>query len=388
MFSLEQATVLPYLTYRLALDGARVIRIEDPARGDPNRYVGDNRLGEEGMNTYFLPINAGKEAITLNLAHPGGREILRELIVRLEVDVFCTNQLPKNYVKLGIDYESLRTVKPDLIWLGVTGFGPGSSEAAYDPVLQARSGIMDLTGEASGPPMVTGVPFIDMGAGEHGYGLIMKALYKRAVTGEGSRIDLSMFQSALSWLTMPITLAATFARTVRRHGNTHEFFAPVSVFRTRDGYVYVAVGNDRQWQSLTSLPPFASLKKPEYETNAGRIGDAAGIMAAINEFTATLDTGELMRLLQEKQIPASAVRSVGEVVRDEQVREMLLRSVDGRSGLELTLAPPPHTTPYLRSGGGRCVFPPRFGQHNEYIYCSVLGLDRVALDALRREKII
>ncbi|MGB9846423.1 MAG: CoA transferase, partial [Desulfotomaculales bacterium] len=133
VLSLEQATVLPYLTYRLALDGARVIRIEDPVRGDPNRYVGENRLGDERMRTYFLPINAGKRAVTLNLAHPRGQAILKELLSRLPVDVFCTNQLPKNYAKLGIGYEELRAVKPDLIWVGVTGFGPSSNEAAYDP---------------------------------------------------------------------------------------------------------------------------------------------------------------------------------------------------------------------------------------------------------------
>lgn len=388
VLSLEQATVVPYLTYRLAMDGARVIRIEDPARGDPNRYVGDNRLGEEGMNIYFLPINAGKEAVTLNLARPRGRELLRDLIVKLKADIFCTNQLPKNYAKLGIDYESLRAVKPDLIWLGVTGFGPGSNEAAYDPVLQARSGMMDLNGEPSGPPLATGVPFIDMGASDHGYGLIMKALYRRAVTGEGGRTDLSMFQSALSWLTVPISLAATFAKTVRRHGNTHEFFAPVSVFRTRDGYAYMAVGSDRQWQSLTSLPSFAGLGRPEYETNAGRIGDAAGIMAAIEEITSTFSTGDLISLLREAQIPVSEVKSVAEVVRDGQVAEMLLKASDQLSGFDLTLAPPPHTTPHLVSRGGRMAFPPRFGQHNREIYGGALGIGGEELEVLKREGII
>ncbi|MBW1713750.1 MAG: CoA transferase, partial [Deltaproteobacteria bacterium] len=158
VLSLEQATVLPYLTFRLVQDGVRVIRLEHPVYGDPNRLIGQNCLGEERMNAYYLCINAGKQALTLNLAEPQGREILRRLIVELKVDIFATNQLPKNYAKLGIDYETLSGYKSDLIWLGVTGFGPESNEAAYDPILQARGGLMELTGEADQAPQVVGIP--------------------------------------------------------------------------------------------------------------------------------------------------------------------------------------------------------------------------------------
>jgi crotonobetainyl-CoA:carnitine CoA-transferase CaiB-like acyl-CoA transferase len=163
MLSLEQATVLPYLSYRLAMDGIRVIRLEHPVYGDPNRMVGENRLGEERMNTYFMAINAGKEAVTLNLGSPAGQELLKEMLVKLKVDIFATNQLPRNYEKLGIDYNALRAVKPDLIWVGLTGFGPDSNEAAYDPILQARGGLMELTGKAGEDPQVMGVPLPDMG---------------------------------------------------------------------------------------------------------------------------------------------------------------------------------------------------------------------------------
>ena len=126
VLSLEQATVLPYLTYRLAHDGMNVIRLEHPVYGDPNRFIGENVLNEERMNAYFLCINAGKKALTLNLAEEQGQEIFRALIKKLDVDIFATNQLPKNYPKLGIDYNSLKALKPDIIWLGVTGFGADS----------------------------------------------------------------------------------------------------------------------------------------------------------------------------------------------------------------------------------------------------------------------
>ena len=275
MLSLEQATVLPYLSYRLAMDGMKVIRLEHPVLGDPNRMIGENRLGEERMNTYFMAINAGKKAITLNLASLEGQALLKELIEKMKVDIFATNQLPRNYEKLGIDYDTLRRVKADLVWVGLTGFGPESNEPAYDPILQARGGLMELTGNAGEDPQVVGIPLPDMGTSEHAYGLVMKALCKRALTGTGERIDVSMLMSTTSWLTVPITLTKSFGNRITRRGNTHEFFAPVSVYETRDGYVYIAVGNDRQWVSFTQLPGFEKLARPEYEKNRGRILDVA-----------------------------------------------------------------------------------------------------------------
>ena len=124
VLSLEQATVLPYLTYRLAMDGMRVIRLEHPVYGDPNRMIGENFLGEERMNSYFMAINSGKEALTLNLGDAAGVALLEEMLVKLDVDIFATNQLPKNYEKLSISYERLGKIKPDLIWLGRDRFRP------------------------------------------------------------------------------------------------------------------------------------------------------------------------------------------------------------------------------------------------------------------------
>ncbi|MDO9352017.1 MAG: CoA transferase, partial [Deltaproteobacteria bacterium] len=156
VLSLEQATVLPYLTIRLVEDGANVIRLEHPIYGDPNRRVGDDVLKEDRMFSYYLSINAGKKALTLDIGTPEGQEILKKLILKLKVDIFATNQLPRNYPKLGIEYEMLKKIKEDIIWLGMTGFGPQSNEAAYDPVLQARGGLMELTGEKGGSPQVMG----------------------------------------------------------------------------------------------------------------------------------------------------------------------------------------------------------------------------------------
>ena len=388
VLSLEQATVLPYLTYRLAHDGVEVIRLEHPVYGDPNRHIGNNVLNEERMNSYFLCINAGKKALTLNLAEPEGRDIFHRLIRELKIDVFATNQLPRNYEKLGIGYETLKAVKPDIIWLGVTGFGPDIDEGAYDPILQARSGLMEMTGEAAGAPQVLGIPLPDMGTSEHAYGQLMKALYRREATGEGACINLSMFESSVSWLTVPITFTASFNQKSTRRGNTHEFFCPVSVYRTSDGFIYLAVGNDRQWQSLVSQDIFKSLDKPAYAKNAGRIGDVGRLNQLIEEITVQHTADDLIGLFKSITLPASKINTLADVVKDPLVERRLLHSKDEKTGTEITMAPPPYMTPWLAHSGRNLSFPPRFGEHNGDIYCGRLGYDEAALAGLKERNII
>ena len=373
VLSLEQATVLPYLTFRLAQDGMNVIRLEHPVYGDPNRFIGDNVLSEERMNAYFLCINAGKQALTLNLAEDEGRKIFRALIKELNIDIFATNQLPKNYLKLGIDYESLRKLRPDIIWLGVTGFGPDSNEGAYDPILQARSGLMELTGEEDSSPQVLGIPLPDMGTSEHAYGLLMKALYNRERTGEGACINLAMFESSVSWLTVPITLTDSFGKTITRRGNTHEFFCPVSVYQTSNGFIYLAVGNDRQWKTMVSQEMFNTLDQPQYEKNAGRIADVAHLNDAINAITQHHTSEELIDLFTSLTVPVSKIQTVTEVIADPLVQKRLLYAQDPVSGMRITLAPPPNMTPFLEGSNRQLSFPPRFGESNQQIYGQQLG---------------
>ncbi len=388
VLSLEQATVVPYLTFRLAQDGMNVIRLEHPVYGDPNRMIGENVLNEERMNAYFLCINAGKKALTLNLAEEEGQTIFKALIEKLDVDIFITNQLPKNYIKLGIDYDSMRKIKDDIIWLGVTGFGPDSNEGAYDPILQARSGLMELTGEADSDPQVTGIPLPDMGTSEHSYGLLMKALYKRALTGEGSRIDMSMFESSVSWLTTPITLGVSFGKKITRRGNTHEFFCPVSVYPTSDGYVYLAVGNDRQWKAMVSLEMFKSLAKPEYEKNAGRIRDVDNLNQAIAAITVRHPSDELIELFTSITVPISKIKNVNDVVNDPLVARRLLYAKDPVTETHITLAPPPNMTPFLEQSERRLSFPPRFGEQNREIYGQLLGYSDEDLNRLKKAGVI
>ncbi|RLA91330.1 MAG: CoA transferase, partial [Deltaproteobacteria bacterium] len=274
------------------------------------------------------------------------------------------------------------------IWLGVTGFGPQSNEAAYDPILQARSGLMDLTGEPEGDPQVLGIPLPDMGTSEHCYGLIMKALLKRSLTGEGERIDVSMFMSSTSWLTVPITLTKSFGKKITRRGNTHEFFAPVSVYETNNGFVYIAIGNDRQWKSFTKLPGFELLDKPEYEKNAGRIADVKNLNKMINEFTKKKSTEEMIELCNKATIPISKVNTVSDVLKDPYVKDALLTSIDPRTKTQIWMPPPPYMTPFLKENDQTLSFPPRFGEHNEEIYGKSLGYSKAEIQELKENRII
>jgi crotonobetainyl-CoA:carnitine CoA-transferase CaiB-like acyl-CoA transferase len=382
VLTLEQATTLPFLTYRLACDGARVIRVEHPRQPDPNRFVGRPVLAEGGMNSYFLPNNCGKEAITLNLAEPDGRAILHELIRTLRVDVFACNQRPRSYQRLGIDHDALRALRPELIWLGISGFGPEHDEAAYDPVLQARLGFMALTGEAEGPPTVFGLPMVDLGAAEHGYGEVMKALYQRTLTGRGSRIDISMLRSAVSWMVSPVMLAGSLGESPARRGTRHQFFAPVSVYRTGDDYIYLAVGSDRQWAALTGLPAFATLARPEYEKNSARIADGRTLDAELAGCLARLTTAEALEQLRGVGVPVSKVQTVTELLADPLVAPKLMRVTDARSGLTLLLPSPPVGDPPT------LAFPPRLGEHNERVYGESLGYGPERLTALTERGII
>ena len=375
VLSLEQAMALPYLTMRLAEEGMRIIRVENPARADPNRYVGpevlpgtDDADAERGMNAYYLPNNLGKQAITLDLGTTQGQAILHRLIRELPIDIFATNQRSRSYQKLGIDYDTIKGLRPDIIWVGITGFGPEHDEAAYDPILQARAGFMELTGDPDGEPMVFGLPMVDLGAAEHAYGQVMKALYQRATLSVGARLDISMYQSAASWMVSPVMLAQSFGEQVTRRGNTHPFFAPVSVLPTDDGHIYLAVGSDRQWDTLTRIPGFEALAIEDYEANAGRIARVDELKQDLSSLTRAMRTEDLIAALHAVGIPVSKVNSIDDVCNDPLISDRMVHARDPRSGVEISVSPPPVISEYLLESDMTLGFPPRVGEHNALVF--------------------
>jgi len=372
VLSVEQAAALPYCTWRFAVEGADVIRVES-LWGDPNRKVGKRVIAEEGMNAYFMSVNAGKKSISLNLRTPQGQKILGELIDRLKIDIFACNQIPGNYKKLGIDYERIKSFKSDIIWVGLSGFGPERSEPAYDPMIQAYSGIMDTNGEPNSQPLRFGVSIVDIEAGNQAYSEIMKALYIREKTGNGKRIDISMIDCAMSLLSLQIPLIS-MGINIPKTGNFHPNFTPVGVYKAKDGFISIAVGNDAQWKSMVEFPEFKILDKPEYLTNNDRTANADKLKDEINSITSKKNRSELLEKFKEAKIPSAKVSTIKDVFEDSYLSSKLLSTKDTKTNLDVILAPPPvkpMTKPDLS-------FPPRFGEHNKEIYTSI-GYDETDL---------
>jgi len=388
VLSLEQALSLSYATQRFVHQGWRVIRIESTPRGnglpgDPNRYVGKGD-DHSDLRAYFIGPNVGKESISLDLKSPEGQNVLKRLIAELPVDIFTCNTLPKRYEELGIDYETLSAVSPRLIWAGLSAMGPEYPYApGYDPALQALSGYMDVTGDASGPPTLCGVPFVDLKAGDEVFANVCLALAQREYTGKGSRIDVSMLQAAVSWLitTIPLLDLGYEPGEVRRNGNEHREFVPVNTYPTSDGYAYLAIGNDVQWKRLTTIDAFAELASPVRETNEGRRSERESIHSELADATRNMATKDLVEMLTGRGIVAAPIHTVPEALEFAPVRDRLLETRT-ESGRHVRLPPPSVETAHLASSDRQLPYAPRYGQNTDGVLQEA-GLTTVEIKSLR-----
>ncbi|GIK85485.1 MAG: CoA transferase [Betaproteobacteria bacterium] len=387
VLSLEQALSLPSATLRFVQLGWRVIRIEstpsgDGLPGDPNRYIGRQAVDDD-RRTYFIAPNVGKEAIALNLKDGRGRAVLARLLTALEVDVFCCNVLPARYEALGVDYATLSAAKPDLVWAGISALGPEHPDVpGYDPVLQAMAGFMEITGDPSGPPTVSGVPLVDLKAGDEVYANVLLALLERAETGRGRRIDVSMLQAAASWLitTLPLVDFGCEPSEITRAGNEHRKFIPTNVYPTRDGFVYLAVGSDVQWRRLTATPMFAGVATPLRATNAGRQQDRAALREAMIAVTRAHPTAALGAALSAATIPWAPINDIARVRALPALGRAFTttRAPDGRA---VTMQPPGTTLPGMRSD---YPFPPKYGAHTRAVLAEA-GYSAAEIAAFARD---
>jgi itaconate CoA-transferase len=397
ILSLEQALTLPYASQRFAQLGWRVIRIESPPDkrtgrgGDPNRHIGED-TGVDDLHAYFIAPNIGKEAITVNLKRKEGQELLKTLIKRLPVDVFMCNTLPKRYKQLAIDYETLRTANPDLIWCGISAFGPDYPNAAgYDPALQAFVGYMYLTGEPDRDPMLCGLPFVDLKAGDEAFNQVILAMLEQQ-TGDragGKEIYISMAQCAASWLitALPqLQFVEDESKLFIRSGNEHRSFIPCNCYPTKDGYVYLAIGNDLQWEKLTKIKGFEHLAKPERKTNQGRQEDKENIYADIRKGLENYTTDGFIAICTKLNLAIAPVHSIRDVAELDFVKNNMLKT-QVPSGKHVPLFPAPVRTDFLSKSNMNLKCAPRFGEHNQTIYREI-GFSREEIQKLKDDDVI
>jgi len=390
VLSLEQALSMPYATLRFAQLGWRVIRIEATPigkrlPGDPNRYIG-TQVVDDDRNSYFIAPNVGKETIALDLKDPRGRELLLRIIKELKVDIFCCNTLPGRYENLGIDFETLKTANPKLIWAGISALGPEYPFVpGYDPALQAMSGFMELTGREDGQPTLSGIPLIDLKAGDEVYAGVCLALAEQAETGKGSEINVSMLQAAASWLitTLPLIDFGCDDSEITRCGNEHRKFIPTNAYPTNDGYIYVAIGNDIQWQRFTDMEKFTAVANEARQTNKGRQAERQACYDDISAISANYSTAELAEEFAAATIPHAAINDI------RQVR--VLEALNGK--LTTTHTPDGqliHMQPMavdMESAQTELSFPAKYGQHTQKVL-SEAGLGEGEIGALAEAGVI
>ena len=380
ILSMEQALSLPYATLRFAQLGWRVIRIEAVGGGglpgDPNRYIG-SRVADDDRRSYFIAPNVGKEAIALNLKDERGQQLLRRIIRELEVDVFCCNTVPSRYASLGIAPAVLRAERPELIWAGISAMGPAFPEApGYDPVIQAMAGYMEVTGDRDGPPMLAGIPVIDLKAGDELYANVMLALLERHESGVGTDIHVSMLQAAASWLITVLPLLDFDCRPdeITRAGNEHRKFIPTNVYPASDGYVFLAIGSDVQWRRFTAIPKFNAIANPVRQTNEGRHAERAAIHRDIAAVTRQHSADEILADLRGATIPGTRIHDIRQTRDLPQLRDKLTHTMmpDGRT---LRMQPMAVDRP---GAGAQLSFPPKYGQHTKALLAEVgLAADEI-----------
>ena len=398
VISLEQALALPFATQRMVHQGWRVIRLETPAEdgggnaGDPNRYIGAD-LGYHDLHSYYIAPNIGKEAITINLKKKEGQELLKKIIRELKVDVFMCNTLPKRYKQLGIDFETLKEANPNLIWCSISAMGSDYPDrAGYDPALQALMGYTYLTGESNGKPVPCGIPIIDLKAGDEAFTQVLLAMLNRATPspsgrdgeGFGKEIFISMAQCAASWLitALPqLEFVKSDNELFTRSGNEHRSFIPCNVYSTKDGMVYLAIGNDSQWAKFTSLKGFESLAKLERKTNQGRMNDKENIYKEIEEHTKKYTTKEFGDLCLSINLSVSPVNTIKDVASMEFISKEMLKT-KMPNGKTVSLFPSSIETEFLKKNNHTLSCAPRLGEQNKKIFTEA-GLSEEEINNLK-----
>ena len=375
----------PYATMVLADHGAEIIKIEQPEKGDDSRAYGPYKNGE---SAYFMSLNRNKESITLNLKTPEGKEILKELVKK--VDVLVENFRPGTMEKLGLGYEVLKEINSRLIYASSTGYGqtgPYSQRPAYDAVVQAMGGIMSITGQADGMPTRVGTSIGDIAAGLFCAIGILAALQERARSGLGQMVDVAMLDCQVAILENAISRYEFTGEIPRPIGNRHPSIVPFETFNTLSDPIMVAAGNDRLWATLCELMELEIACDPRYATNPQRNEHYAELRPILAEKFMTKTAEEWQPMFDKAGIPSGPINTVDKVVKNDQVvaREMILEVEHPVAG---TTRVPGIPIKLSRTPGDIRMAAPVLGADTEKLLNQYLGLTSDQVAELREKQVI
>ena len=367
--------------------GADVIKVEPPSGGDDTRSWGPPFAGSE--SAYFLSANRNKRSMTLNIAVPAGQKLLAGLIEK--ADIVIDNFKLGTLAKWGFTDAWFDAQAPRVVRCAITGYGSTGPKAAlpgYDFVLQAESGLMSICGEPDGPPTKYGVAIVDVCTGMLACNAILAALNARHGSGRGQKVELSLYESALHMLVNVASNVLVSGRGGGRFGNGHPSIVPYTTYTAKDAMMALAIGNDTQFAKCVAVlghPEWAG--DPRFATNRARVEHRLLVDGAIGEALAADTADNWLAKLKAAGVPCGRINSVAEALADPQTqaREMI-ETVEHPTVGDLKLVGPP----YKFSGTPASVRrpPPTLGEHTDEILRDELGLDAVAIAALRRDRVI
>jgi len=337
VIELGSSVAAPYAGLILAELGAEVIKVEKPGKGDDARGWGPPF--HEGVGTIFHALNRNKLSITVDLADEVERAALRRLIVDT-ADVLIQNMRPGHAEQLGLGAEALLAENPRLIHATIAAFGqtgPLAQRPGYDPLMQAFGGLMGVTGEPGEgrPPIRVGTSIIDMGSGMWVVIGVLAALTRRAQTGKGGVVGTSLYETALGWMTYHVTTHSKTGEEPQPQGSGSAFITPYGAFRTADGRVLIAAGNDNLFRKAAQALGHPEWPEdPRFRNNGDRVSNRPAIEALIEDALATHGTDYWIAVLQDAGVPCAPIQTVAQVVANPQTEaiDIMRRSADEALG--------------------------------------------------------
>ena len=386
----------PWCAQTLADFGADVIKVERPGAGDDTRHWGPPYLKTpDGADTaeaaYYLAANRNKRSVTVDIATPEGQRIVRELAA--QSDVVLENYKAGQLKKYGLDYESLREVKPDLVYCSVTGFGqtgPYASRAGYDFIFQGMGGLMSITGERDelpgGGPQKVGIAVTDVMAGMYASLAITAALLHRERSGVGQYIDMALLDTIVAFGANQISNYFHSGRIPERWGNAHPNLLPYEVFPTADGHLILGAGNDSQWESLCAAAGHPELASdPRFKTMPDRIRNRKALIPLLQDIIRQRPSRDWIERFDAANVPCGPINNYKEVFENPQVRHRGLR-ID----MPHPLGSVPGVASPMRFSDTPVEYqaaPPLLGQHTREVLSCLLGMGDEELDRLAARKI-